>query len=146
LQASIGSVTAGALTWAKVIELETDVATANADMGNLAYLTTPGVRGVAKTTVKETGQAQYLWADNMMNGYPCAVSTLVPATLGGGAEHGLIFGNWRDLVIGQWGGIDIVVDPYSLATKAQIQIVANIWVDVAVLHAASFSAMEGVTV
>lgn len=150
-----GSVTAGALTWEKIVELETDIATANADFGRLAYLTTPGVRGLAKTTVKETGQAIYLWNDNMnasspgegvMNGYRAMVSTLVPSTLGGGAEHGLIFGNWAELLIGQWGGIDLVVDPYSLSRKAQIQIVANIWVDVALRHAASFATMEGVTV
>ena len=54
----------------------------------------------------------------------------------------VIFGNFDDLMIGQWGGLDIVVDPYSGAKKAQVSVIINSWWDVAVRHAQSFAAIK----
>lgn len=133
-------------TFANIVGLESDVDTANALMGNLAYLTTPGIKGYLKTKVKESGQASYVYeSDNTMNGYSAYVSSSVPSTLTKGTSsdaNAIIFGNWADLIIAQWAGVDIVVDPYSLSKSAKIQLVVNAWYDVAVRHAASFAAMK----
>lgn len=148
----------GPLTWPIIVNHETNVAAANSDFGSMVYVTTPGVRGHMKQTLKETGIAGYLWDDNpngampgegTVNGYRSVVSTLVPSNLTEGTGtglHALIFGRFNDSIIGQWGGIDFVVDPYSLVRNAQIQLVGNIWVDVAFLHAASFSATQDIAV
>lgn len=152
-----GGTNGAAPTWAHVVELETDVASANADFGTLAYITTPGVRGKLKTTEKASGTAQYVWTDmnmqtaalrapvGMLNGYRAFVSTNVPSTLTKGTGtglHGIIFGAFNSLYLGNWGGLDIVIDPYSGSKTALVSIVVNSWWDVGVRWASHFSAMQ----
>jgi hypothetical protein len=55
---------------------------------------------------------------------------------------GLIFGNWSDLIIGQWGGYDILVDPYTQAALGTVRLVVNCYFDAAAARAASFSAIN----
>ena len=115
-QAGIGAVvTGGGLTWAEVVEFETDINTANADMGALAYMTNAAIFGTMKTTVKESGQATYLIEGNQANGYPVHRTNQIPAST-------MIFGNWRDLLIGQWGALDMFPDPYTLGDSAGVRL------------------------
>lgn len=145
----IGDVAGGtnglAPTWAHMVELESDVAIANADVGSLGYLTNAKVRGKLKTTSKVSGQNGFIWEDGMVNGYTAAVSNQVPSNLTKGSSSGvasaIIFGNWSDLIIGQWGTLDLLVDPYSGSTSGTVRVVALQDVDIAVRHAVSFSAM-----
>lgn len=147
----IGSVvggTNGAVPdWADIVDLETEVSIDDADLGRLAYLTTPGIRGKLKKTLVDSGSGIFIWGTNAteINGYRAAVSTQVPSTLTKGSAsncHAIIFGNWEELLIGQWAGVDIVVDPYSGAKNALVTLVVNSWWDVAVRHPASFAAMK----
>lgn len=145
----IGDVAGGAAgaapTWANMVELESDVAIANADVGTMGYLTNAKVRGKLKTTSKVSGQNGFIWEDGMVNGYNAAVSNQVPSNLvkgGSGAVcSAIIFGNWSDMIIGQWGTLDLMVDPYSGSTSGTVRVVALQDVDIAVRHAVSFSAM-----
>lgn len=159
--AGIGSVAIGTdggpLTYKHIIDLETELATDNADFGTLAYLTTPGVRGFLKNTEKASGTAQFVWSDgappvgqqgirtDLLNGYRAYVSTQVPSNLtkgNGTGLHSVIFGNFAELLIGQWAGLDVVVDPYSSSKNALVTIVVNSWWDAAVRHAQSFAAIK----
>tara|TARA_R110001606_G_scaffold396873_2_gene571890 strand:+ start:2408 stop:3673 length:1266 start_codon:yes stop_codon:yes gene_type:complete len=142
----IGGTNGAVPTFANMVALETAINSANADGDSMAYLTTPGIKGFLKTKVKEAGQASYVYEGNQINGYNAFTSTNVPSTLTKGTSsgncHAIVFGNWRELILAQWAGVDIVVDPYSLSKNAKIQLVINAWYDVAVRHAASFSAMK----
>lgn len=146
----IGSVAGGtngaAPTWGNMIDLESAVSSANADIGALAYLTNAKVRGKLKQTDKASGAAQFVWQDgNLVNGYNAAVSNQVPSSLTKGTSSGvcsaILFGNWADLLIGMWGTLDLTVDPYSNSTSGTLRVVALQDVDVAVRHAESFAAM-----
>lgn len=152
----IGSVAGGtnglAPTWAHIVELETDVAVANADVQNMGYLTNAKVRGKLKTTVKESGVPEYIWQDNeippgfgRLNGYKAGVSNQVSSTLTKGTSTGvcsaIFYGNWSDLILAFWGGMDMVIDPYTLAIQNQLRITANTYADVNIRHVESFSAM-----
>ena len=150
---NIGSVAGGtnglAPTWAHIIELESDVAVANADVGALAYLTNAKVRGKLKQTVRVSStDSRFIWGDGEfpLNGYRCGVSNAVPSTLDKGTSTGvcsaILFGNFADLILAQFGGLDIVVDPYTQATNALVRVTVNAYMDVAVRNAASFSAMQ----
>lgn len=135
----------GAPTWAAVVGIESDVATANALRGTLAYLTTPGMAGHLKTIKKDAGSGIFLQEGSQMNGYPIFRTTNVPSTLTKGLSsdcHAIIFGNWQELLICQWGGIDLVVNPYSLDTTNEVRVTINSWWDVGVRHAASFAAIK----
>lgn len=149
--AGIGDVAGGtnglAPTFANLVDLETALAVDNADMGALAFLTTPGIRGYLKKTKLDAGSGQFIWGQDAqtLNGYSAAVSTQVPNDLTKGTSsdaNAIIFGNWNDLILASWGGFDIVVDPYTLATQATVRVVVNSWWDMAVRHPESFAAMK----
>jgi len=134
----IGTVTFGATaTWPKVVSFETQVANANADVGPMGYLTTPNVRGAFKTTPKVTNQAFFLWeggdqpGSGRVNGYRAEATKQVPSDK-------VIFGNWQDLIIAEWSGIDVVVDPYSQKKNGLIEVTLTLWTDIGVRHPGSF--------
>ena len=155
---SIGNVvmgTNGAVpTFAKIVDLETAIAAADADLGRLGYLTTSGIRGKLKQTEKASSTAQFVWNDEVtatgrvgqMNGLAAYTSSLVPSTLTKGTSsgncHAILFGNWEELLIGNWAGLDITLDNITLAGKAQIKLIINSWWDIAVKHPASFAAIK----
>ena len=49
------------------------------------------------------------------------------------------FGNWAKMLVGQWGGLDILVDPYTQATTATVRIHTNSYWDIAVEHGQAFT-------
>lgn len=151
----IGAVAGGtngaAISWANIVKLETEVDVDDAIGDKMAYITNSKVIGNLKTIEKSTNTARFLLDDNkMLNGYPCRRSNNIPSTLTKGTSSGvcsaMIFGNFADLWIGSWGGIDIVVDPYTSAKKAEINLVLNAWNDVKVVRAESFAAIKDITI
>ena len=135
-------------TWQNIIDLETAVATANADVGNMGYLVNAKTRGKLKSTQKFTGtNGQPVWdAGNApLNGYQAAVTNAVPSNLTKGSSAGvasaLIFGNFADLMIGMWGTTDLMRDPYANSTSGGVRIIALQDVDVQVRNIESFSTM-----
>jgi HK97 family phage major capsid protein len=152
----IGAVAGGtnglAPAWAHIVDLETAVAVDNAAIGNLAYLTNAPVRGQLKKTDKGTDTGQFVWenspvpGEGLLNGYRAAVSNQVPSDLTKGTSEdvcsAIIFGNWRDLIYGLWGALDLQVNPYSLDTTGAVRVTAMQDADVAVRHAESFAAMQ----
>lgn len=149
--AGIGSVAGGtnglAPTWAHIVGLETEVAVDNADIGSLAYVTNAKVRGKLKGTEKASSTAQFVWSDSgtPLNGYNAVVTNQVSSALTKGSSSGvcsaIFFGNWMDLVIGMWGGLDLLVDPYTASTTGTVRVVAMQDADIAVRHPESFAAM-----
>ena len=120
-------------TFAEVVAMETAVAEDNALMGNLAYILPAGMYGALKTTVKDSGSGQFVVEPgNTINGYRAIVSNQVTA-------GDLYFGNFADLLVGMYGGLDITVDPYTASTSGTVRIVALQTCDVAVRHAVSFA-------
>lgn len=119
-------------SYAQIVSMETAVGAANALMGNLAYMFGSSTLGHIKTTEKATGTAVFLFeAGGTLNGYPIIVSNQI--------ETGdVIFGNWSDLLIGLWGGLDILVDPFTGGLSGTIRIVAHQSIDIAVRHGVSF--------
>ena len=152
----IGAVVGGtnglAPTWAHIVELWSDVAAANADFGTTAFVTNSKVIGKLMTTEKATGTAQFVCPGfpdasgvTSIAGARAVVSNQVPSNLTKGTSSGvcsaIAFGNWADLIVGMWGVLDLMVDPYSNSTSGTVRVVALQDVDVAVRHAESFAAM-----
>ena len=124
---------AAAPTFAEMVSMETSVRVDNALMGDLAYIVHPTNYGTLKTTEKATNTAQFVAVNDEINGYKVVVSPQLTA-------NNYVFGNFDDLLIGMFGGLDIVVDPYSNSSSGTVRIVALQSVDVAVRHAVSFCA------
>lgn len=119
----------GAASFANVIAMETAVDAANA-LTTGKYITNAGGRGILKGTPKVAGQAAFILDSNEMNGYPVLVTNNVAKELQvGGDEFGVVFGDWSQYIIGQWGAIDIVVDATSQAIYGNVRIVVNAYFD-----------------
>jgi HK97 family phage major capsid protein len=134
----------GAITWDDIVALETAVNENNAGKGKLGYLTNAKVWGAMKTTPKVAGGERFIMeeaAGNRVNGYPADWTNIVPSADG----SVMIFGNWEDLFVGEWGGFDIVIDPYTQAGSAQIIITINAWNDAIVAEPKSFAVLKGIT-
>lgn len=149
----IGSVAGGtngaAPTYANLVSLEEEVAVDNADFGSLYYLTNTKVRSKLKRTMFDAGSGETVWSkfdkSNPLNGYPAMVTNGVPYDLTKGTASSvcsaIIFGNFSDLIIAQWGGLDLLVNPYTKGKEAEIEVIVNSWWDIGVMHPASFAAM-----
>lgn len=153
----IGAVAMGANgaapTYDSIVDLETAVATANADVGSLAYLTNAKVRGkLRKTQVFSGTNGAPVWTSGRergigdLMGYDAYVTNAVPSDLTKGTSTSVcsanVFGNWADLLIGMWGGLDVMLDPYTGSTSGTKRVVALQDVDIAVRRVASFAAVK----
>jgi HK97 family phage major capsid protein len=137
----VGSVTfSAAATWAKVLDFETQVANANALLRSLAYATTPNTRAKwkAATKIATSQYSSFLWekgaapGEGEVNSYRAVASKQVPSDK-------VIFGNWDDLIIADWIGMDVTIDPLTLADKHQIKATINMLADVCTRHVGSFA-------
>ena len=142
----------GAITYAALVDLEKEVAIDNALGGSLAYLTNPKVVGEMRQTSRQASgvEGNFILNDsNTILGYNVASTTLVPSDLTKGTSSGVcsavIFGNFNDLMIGMFGGLDVLVDPYTGSATGATRIAMYQDVDVAVRHAESFAAILDVT-
>ena len=119
-------------TYAEVVAMETAVAVDNALVGNLSYMMRAEMKGALKSTEKASGTAQFVWEPgNTVNGYAAGITQQV-------TSGDIFFGNWPDLLIGMWGGLDLLVDPYSNSKSGKIRLSAFQTVDLAVRHPVSF--------
>jgi len=131
----------GALTWDAVVDLEAAALTAADGEGmHPALLTNAAIR---KTARKNTysGSANDLW-ERMEKMCPLAVSNHLPSNLTKGSGTNLspvIYGNWADLHIFSFGGIEIMVDKYTGATAGTVRVYVYLEADVAIARAQSFS-------
>ena len=119
-------------TFAEVVAMETALADDNALMGSLGYIMPSAMYGALKTTEKASGTAQFVVEPGgTINGYNALVSNQ-------GTAGNAYYGNFNDLLIGFFGGLDIVVDPYTNSTSGTVRVVALQSCDTAVRHAQSF--------
>jgi HK97 family phage major capsid protein len=120
------------LSWKELVGMETNIDQANALTGNLSYLMGPKLVGLAKTISKRGIDSTssipiFLVGDDMRaNGYAVERTTNMPSqTISNIEYHGCAFGNFSDVIVGQWGSLEIVVDPYTLAGKNAVRLIVN---------------------
>ena len=129
----VGSISySAAVTLAKLLTQESDIAVANANLGALAWLFSPASRAKLKAAVAFQNTASPLWdANNMVIGYPAVMSNNLPGNKS-------IFGVWSEFIAARWAGLDVVVDPYSLKKSEQIEVTMHQWVDCGIRHPVAF--------
>ena len=118
-------------SWADVVNMESDISVANALTGSLAYVTRANIAGAMKVKTKDSGSGRFVNEDGVVNGYPLYVSNQVEA-------GDIWFGNWSELILGYWSGLDLQVDPYTGGASGNVRVRVLQDVDVAVKHPASF--------
>jgi HK97 family phage major capsid protein len=137
-------VSGGDPTWAKIVELEKAVEVDNALAGSLAYVTSAAGRYKLKTTPRVANYPDYIWEMNEVNGYPAYSTNQIPADLtksSGASLTAVIFGDFSAAMYGLWGGLDVVVNPYSLDTQGLIRVTLHQFYDFALRHEVAFAVM-----
>jgi HK97 family phage major capsid protein len=147
-QPGVGSLTfGGPPTWASILAFEASLGGANADFGRLGYIMNSNARYALKQTAKlligaSTVVAMQIFENpgniapddeevrGIINGYTALATNQLNGPV--------VFGNWMDLVIGIFGGLDIIFDPYTKAGTGQNVFTINSFVDTALRHAQSF--------
>lgn len=151
-QSGVGVVALGtngaAPTYANLINQQVQVAQANAAaLGEGAYITTPGMKGTLQTTTKLANSiAQAIWSDNDTIANKAAFETnqvQSNLTKGTGSNlHAVYYGIWQQLLIGEWGAMEILVDPLRLKKQGMIEVTSFQMIDIAVRYAAAFSLIK----
>lgn len=151
----IGNVAGGtnglAPTWANLVALVSAVNNANAAGGRPGFLFSTKVEGKLRSTLKVSGGSSSVMiledGQTTLVGQPWMASNNVPDNLTKGTASGicsaLIYGNWADVILASFGdGVDVIVDPFTLATSGQTRVVVQSLCDVGIRRAASFAAMK----
>ena len=116
------------VTYPSMVEMIQTLEEANVS-GDIKYIVSPAVKAALKTTSKDAGSGRFVMEANEVDGVE---------VLSTSACKGIVVGNFADYVIGQWGSIDLTVDPYSQATNGKVRLVVNAYFDAKPRRAEAF--------
>lgn len=106
-------------SYASMVDMIQTLEEANVS-GDIKYIVSPSIKASLKTTSKDAGSGRFVMEGNEVDGVPVLCTS---------ACKGVVVGNFADYVIGQWGSIDLTVDPYSQATNGKVRLVVNAYFD-----------------
>lgn len=141
----------GALTREKAIELMNAIDVTDSNGINNAFIANPLVRQSAMNINVDSGSGKFLWNEETPGtflGMQALVTNHVPKNLSKGTGTNLsaiAYGDFSYLTIGYWGGIDLVVDPFSLAESGQMKIVLNFFHDSVLRQPGNFAVIKDIT-
>ena len=119
------------MTHAESLDALAEIAAANLDTTNAVWILNPTDAATLGAQSKDSGSGNFVYENGTILGRRVIESTHATA---GTAYVGL----FDNCLIGMWGGMDLVIDPYSLADTGSIRIVASQLSDVAVRHPLAF--------
>ena len=94
--------------------------------------TSPAVRGAWKTTSKAGTEAIFLWENGLANGYPAHVTNQI-------SDNKVIFGDFSNVVMGEWDGMEVIIDPFTAKKTGQIEVQVTSMCDIQYRHPEGFS-------
>lgn len=130
---SVAHSTNNAPIWAEIVEMRSAIAGDNALIGGMSFITESNMIGTLMTTAKDAGSGQFL-----MNGDNDAMMGRQVHESNQVTDGDIWLGVWNQLVMGMWGNLDLLVDPYTASTTGTTRIVALQSMDFMVRHAESF--------
>jgi HK97 family phage major capsid protein len=135
-------------SYTNVVKLWSTVAAAHGDQGSLAFVTHPGVGGQWKSLDRSTnGSGIFIDNGSGVLGYPVYYTGALNATRGASSnQSSILFGNWSDLVIALFTGVDVIVDPYSIGTSGAVKLTMLQDCDINVRNTGSFARATNATV
>jgi HK97 family phage major capsid protein len=129
-------------TWAEVLEFPARIESADAVLGSLAWAMSPSGAKLLRSTAKvsSTDSVMIMESPNELAGYPAATTTAL-ITDNSPQTSLALFGDWSQLLIGYWSGVDILVNPYETTAYAKGRVLVRAMrdCDVAVRHGQSFA-------
>lgn len=140
----IGSVSGASLDYADLIEMQTDVLTSgdDIDLTTAGSVATLPVAAALMQRVEFAGTSARLWQGSLAAGTVVGARAMSSNQL---PDATMVFGAWSDLVIGEWGVLELEVNPFAGFQQGIIAVRGMYSVDVAVRRASSFSAAAGIS-
>lgn len=117
--------------FAALVNKESDVEDANV-IGECKYILSNKAKAALRSMAKGTKSTQLVYENGSVDGTQALNTSNV-------AGKNYVYGDFSNLAIGAWGGVDLTVDPYTKAADGMIRIVVNMYVDAQVLRAAAFA-------
>ena len=141
--AGVGSVSGTSLAAAGVLEFQSDVAGGNLLVDSCGYVTTPAVAALlmARPELPSTGTTR-LWQGNMLNG---SLFNMRAMTSNQMSAATMLFGDWSQVVIGEWGVLEVEVNPYANFQAGIIGVRAMVSIDVGLRYGGAFSYSSSIT-
>lgn len=112
--------------FAGVCNLEAEIEDANIN-GECKYIMSNKAKAAFRNMAKSAKSTQLVMENGAIDGTPVLNTSHV-------ADKNVAYGDFSQLAIGQWGGVDLTVDPYTLATKGMVRLVVNAYFDAKVLR------------
>lgn len=134
--AGIGAVTGTTIGYAGMLEFQTDTATSNALFESAGYVCPPAVAALLMQRVKFASTASPLWDGNVLNGNACGFRAMSSNQL---PASNLLFGAFDQVVVGEWGVLEVEVNPYANFAAGIIGVRAFYSTDIGVRYPAAFS-------
>lgn len=137
---------AGAVTRAKLVKLMTKIDVENYRSNSMAFVMHPVIKGELLNLEVDSGSGMFVMnpGNNMLLGYNVETTTHVLTNIGGSATA-VIFGDYSQLAIANWGGVDIIVDPYVRAEYGQVRLIINSEWDIKVLQPKAFAFADDIS-
>lgn len=132
------TVASAAATRAMVLELEALIEANNSTEKSLGFLLHPKLKAALKQLATDAGSGIFVFQDNMLDGYKAIATSLMPV-LNTNTNYPLIFGDWSQMVIGQWGAINIKVNPYSADLSDSVRLTLNTHADMQIANPKAFA-------
>jgi HK97 family phage major capsid protein len=139
----VGSVTGTSLAAAGVLEFQSDVAGGNLLSGSCGYVTTPAVAALlmARPELPSTGTTR-LWQGNMLEG---SLFNMRAMTSNQMSSATMLFGDFSQVIVGEWGVLEIEVNPYANFQAGIVGVRALVSIDVGVRYGGAFSYASSIT-
>ena len=114
-----------------VCDLEAKIEDANV-IGECKYVMSNKAKAALRNMAKSAKSTELVMEGGAIDGTEVLNTSNVE-------EQNVVYGDFSNLAIGQWGSIDILVDPYSKAADGQVRLVVNAFFDAKVLRNGAFA-------
>lgn len=133
-------VAAAAATWAKIVELQALIEEDNATDNSLGWLMHPKLKAALKQIKKDAGSGRFLLEADVLDGLRFISTSLVPVLDAAGTDvYPLIYGDFSQMTIGQWGSLNVTINPYSADLSDSVRLVLNTHADMQIANPKAFA-------
>ena len=115
-----------------ICSLEADIEDANVN-GDCVYVMSNKAKAALRAMNKGAKSTELVYENGEVDGVKALNTSHI-------SDKKYLYGDFSNLAIGQWGAIDLTIDPYTLARSGQIRLVVNAYFDAKILRPTAFVA------
>lgn len=141
------------MTWERTLEFIAAIQHADAEIGTMGWAFNTWVQRKLRSTTKvasDAGAGFIMDAPGQLAGYAAAITSALPGSPGLSVPNNatVIFGDWSQMLIGRWSGVDLLLNPYESTAYAKGRVLVRAMqdLDIKVRHPESFSFADDVDV